>query len=159
MVIYQKVDERSEYLVEMGVLEEGEIQFDSGNLMELGDSQKIQLTENQKSVSMSLEPPVCKEIVPFRNDLDLGEIKEEGKDPKHKPSQRKKVEKKSNTNPKGVETRSSKVDQQAKVKPNVGTLDKPGRKSSRRTREMESMQNIADGRQATIFNFTLKIQI
>ena len=43
-----------------------------------------------------------------------------------------------------------------KVKPDVGSLDKPGRKKSQKTRELESLQNIADGRQATIMDFTPK---
>ena len=88
----------------------------------------------------------------------------------------KRLKKKKNIVYKGVETRNNKVDQEAKVKPNVrtpkksrrrvdqqtkvkldvGTPDKPGIRSSRKTRELESMQNIVDGRQATILEFTPK---
>ena len=42
------------------------------------------------------------------------------------------------------------------MKLNVGTPEKLGRESSRKTRELESLQNIADGRQATILDFTPK---
>ena len=66
---------------------------------------------------------------------------------KQKLNQRKKIEKKNNTVPKRVETCSSKLEQQTKVKPNVGTPKKPGRKSSRKTRAMESTHNNVDGRQ------------
>ena len=101
-------------------------------------------------------------------------MKDNGENSKHKLNQRKRTEKKINT--KGVETRSSKIDQQSKVKPlastpnksrkradqlskvkpDVGSPDKPGRRSTKSTRELESMQNIADGRQATILDFTPK---
>ena len=83
-------------------------------------------------------------------------MNEEGIKMKSQPNPNKRVEKKSNTIPKGVETRSSKLDQKAKVKPNVGTPDKPGKRSSRKARELESMQNIVDGRQATLLEFTPK---
>ena len=73
---------------------------------------------------------------------------------KSQPNQKNKVEKKKSSAPKGVETRSSKMEQQGKVKPNVGTPEKPGRRSSGKARELESMQNIADGRQATMLDFT-----
>ena len=41
---------------------------------------------------------------------------------------------------------NSKEDHKSKVKPNIGTPDKLGRKPSRKAREMESLQNIADGK-------------
>ena len=50
-----------------------------------------------------------------------------------------------------------KADQQSKVKPDVGSPNGRGRKSSKKTRELESLQNIADGCQATILDFTPKI--
>ena len=102
----------------------------------------------------SLETPLCKGIVPFCNIFEDEDRCLEGKDLNQKQSQRKKTEKKSNTAPKGVETWSNKLEQQSKVKPNLGTLEKPGRRSSRKTRELESLQNIIDGRQATILGFT-----
>lgn len=68
----------------------------------------------------------------------------EGKELNYKQIQRKKTKKKSNIGPKGLETQSSKLEQLTKVKPNVGTLEKPGRRSTRKTRELESLQNIAD---------------
>ena len=100
----------------------------------------------------------------------LDDVKENG----YKPNQRKRAKKKNNT--KGVETRSSKIDQQtktnplastldkygkraelhSKVKPDVGPPEKAGRRTTKKTRELESMQNIADGRQATILDFTPK---
>lgn len=141
LVIYQKIDDNWEDLVEMDELEEGEIMSNSSKMMVQEDSQNLQMMKNQNVTPKSLGMPVCKEIVPFRNEFELEETKEEGKDIKHKSSQRKKIEKKSNTVPKGVKNRSSKLDQQAKVKRNVGDLDKAGRNSSRKTREMETMQN------------------
>jgi len=42
------------------------------------------------------------------------------------------------------------------VQPDVGSPDKTGRKSTKKTRELENMQNIADGRQTTILVFTPK---
>lgn len=84
---------------------------------------------------------------------------------------------KKKNNIKGVETRSSKLDlhtkvnpkaltpvkprkrteQQSKVKLDVGSSNVCGRKSSKKTRELESLQNIFDGCQATILDFTPKI--
>lgn len=43
-----------------------------------------------------------------------------------------------------------------KLKPNFGAPEKPGRKSTRKKRESENLQNIANGKQATILDFTPK---
>ena len=48
------------------------------------------------------------------------------------------------------------MEQQSKVKPNVGTPKKLGRKSLRKTREIERLQNIADGRQTAILDLSPK---
>ena len=84
-------------------------------------------------------------------------VKENGENSRHKLNQKERVEKKNNT--KGVETRSSKKDQQTKAKPlastldkyskiidqhskvkmDVGSPDKPGRRTTKKTRELESM--------------------
>ena len=104
----------------------------------------------------------------------LDVVKEKGEKSKHKLNQRKRADIKNIT--KGVETRSNKIEQQtkmnhlastlekpgkraeqhAKVKPDVGPPEKSGRRTIKKTRELESMQNIADGRQATILDFTPK---
>lgn len=94
IVIYQRMEDRWGDLDEKEFLEEGEVLADSGNLLK-----EIDITK-------------CKDIAPFRNDLILEVSKEEGKDSKHKPNQRKKAKKKTNNVSKGVETRSNKVDQQ-----------------------------------------------
>lgn len=43
-----------------------------------------------------------------------------------------------------------------KLKLDVGTPKKPGRKTSKNKREIESLQNIANAKQATILDFTPK---
>lgn len=43
-----------------------------------------------------------------------------------------------------------------KLKLNVGTQEKHSRKSTRKTRESKSLQNIANGKWATILDFTPK---
>ena len=43
-----------------------------------------------------------------------------------------------------------------KVKADVGFLSKVGRKTLKNLREMESMQNIANGKEVTILEFTPK---
>lgn len=43
-----------------------------------------------------------------------------------------------------------------KLKLNVGTPEKLGRKTTRKTRESESLHNVADGKHATILDFTPK---
>ena len=55
-----------------------------------------------------------------------------------------------------METQSSKLKLFPKLKPNVGTPEKLGRKTSKKTRESESLQNIANGKQETILDFTPK---
>lgn len=56
-----------------------------------------------------------------------------------------------------METRRRKIEiGSLKLKPNVGTLEKPGRKTTRKTRESESLHNIVDGKQETIMDFTPK---
>ena len=139
LVIYQKSEINWEDLVEMEELEEGEILLDSNKAMVQEEAQNLHVIEDHNTSPILLETSLCKEIVLFKNDFDFEEKKEEGKDLKQKLNQRKNLEKKNNIVPKRVETHSSKLEQQTKVKPNVGTPEKPRRKSTRKTREMESM--------------------
>lgn len=119
--------------------------------------------------------PVISQDTLVKDPPFLEVIKEEGVNSKLKPNSRKRTEK--NNNSKGVETRSSKLDmhskvnhkvstpvkpgkrtdQQSKVKPDVGSPEGCGRRSSKKTRELESLQNIADSCQATILDFTPKV--
>ena len=153
MVFYQKKEARWDVLADLDDLEDGEIQDEAENLIDMGDSQNIL---ELQLVPLLQDPSICKDIVPFRKDLDPKKMNEEGIKTKSQRNPKKKVEKKSFSTPKGVETRTSKMDQQAKVKPYVGTPKKPGRRSSRKARELESMQTIADGKQATLLEFTPK---
>lgn len=147
-------------LADMDDLEDGEIQLDVGNPMDLGESHFIP-EQHSKEVTVELAAIEEGEIQTdaknwvhmrdVQNFLDQqynplfvckdADVQEnlKGNDRSLQPNPKKKVEKISNSVPKGVVTRSSKLDQQAKVKPNVGTLEKPGRRSSGKARELESM--------------------
>ena len=143
----------------MEELEDGEILLDRKKAMVQEEAKNLHVIENHNASAILIKTPLCKEIVLFKNDSESKEKKEEGKDLKQKPNQRRKLEKKNNILSKRVETHSSKLEHKTKVKPNVGTLEKRRSKSTRKTREMESMQNIVDGRQATILDFTPKRQM
>ena len=147
---------------------EGEILADIGDLFE----EEFPLFSQSKEIQML---PQADFGLPLDDPPPLDVVKEKGENStKHKPNQRKRVDIKNIT--KGVETRSSKIDQQtkmiplaytleksrkrakkhAKVKPDVGPPEKFGRRTTKKTRESESMQNIADGRQETNLDFTPK---
>ena len=126
MVVYQKKETRWDVLADLDALEEGEIQDEAENMIDNGVSQNF---PELQLVPMLQDPSICKDIVPYRKDLDREKMKEEGINMKSQPNQKNKVQKKKSSAPKGVETRSRKMDQKAKVKPNVGTPKKLGRKS------------------------------
>ena len=166
IVIYQRIEDQRRDLEDKTGLEEGEILAEDGYKLEMGDlfsqSREIQVLSQANFVRPLDGPPP----------LDV--VKEKGENSKHKLNQRKRANIKNIT--KGVETRSSKIEQQtkmnhlastlekpgkraeqhAKVKPDVGPPEKSGRRTIKKTRELESMHNIADGRQATILDFTPK---
>ena len=148
IVPYQKIEAKWGVLDERAGLEEGEIVTEIVPHGEEGVSRPKDL--------LAIEPVV-------------GLVDKDGFS-KAKSASRKKTDKKNNS--KGVETRSSskvnpksltpvkpgkKIDQKAKVKPDVGTPDGRGRKTSMKTRELESLQNIADGCQATILDYNPKL--
>ena len=156
IVIYQRIEDQRRDLEDKTGLEEGEIMAEDGYKSEMGD-----LFSQSREIQVPLDGPPPLDVV-----------KEKGENSKHKPNQRKRAD----IITKGVETRSSKIEQQtkmnhlastleksgkraeqhAKVKPDVGPPEKSGRRTIKKTRELESMQNIADGRQATILDFTPK---
>ena len=164
IVLYQMMEDKRDMLDELSELEEGELSTVFRTHSEEDSSQPRELQDSAPGVT---------QVSIVKDSPILGVIKEEGGNTKPKP--RKRAEMKDNS--KGVETRSSKleshpkmnpnvstpvksgkkVDQQSKVKPDVGSLDGRGRRSSKKTRELESLQNIADGCQATILDFTPKI--
>ena len=124
---------------------------------------------SQPKEMLAINPEVFQENL-VKDPPFLDGLLEKGGNSKFKSVSRKKDEKKNNS--KGVETRSSskvnpkaltpvkpdkKIDQKSKVKPDVGSPDGRGRKSSMKTRELESLQNIADGCQATILDYNPKI--
>lgn len=148
IVPYQKMEAKWGDLDERTGLEEGEIVTEIVPHREEGVSQPKE--------SLAIEPVV-------------GLVDKDGFS-KLKSVSRKKTDKKINS--KGVETRSSskvipksltpvkpdkKIDQKSKVKPDVGTPDGGGRKTSMKTRELESLQNIVVGCQATILDYNPKL--
>ena len=123
IVIYQRMEDQWSDLDEKIMLEEGEILAKVGNKLVEGDllitqSREIKVfnplnSQDDNDFLMNEPPP-------------LEVVKENGENSKHKLNQRKRAEKKNNT--KGVETRSSKIDQQTKVKPLASTPDKSGKR-------------------------------
>lgn len=129
IVLYQKMEDRWGDLDEMIELEEGEFLVESGNQIEEENFLEAQSREIQ-----AFDPLFSQDdnAVLMNEPLILEAVKENGETSKQKPNQRKRAEKKSNI--KGVETRSSKLEQHTKVNPKALTLEKSGKRTDQHSK-------------------------